>query len=465
MDITKNRKENRRSNSRGIHGNRLMIPIIIILAVLHVCIITLIMSINTTSSSMSKIMQDSGNYIEDATSILAGSSLLSETSTNFVLVPQTETGEVNIFPLNAYAGELQQDRRGHQVLERFQSYEVSKEVLAEIEQAAGCAETMLEAQLHALALMTSVYPLPDEALQASIPMPELTAEEAAMPAEQRIGLAHRLIMSSEYAQNKSGVSVHVNTATGMIRGSMGSKAAEIARRIALLRTALWTITSLIIIILVLTFIGIYRQILSPLNVFTKLIRSSNPLNETLGLVEVRSLAVAYNGLLRRRDALDNILRSAAATDTLTNLPNRYGYEQYILEIQERSCAVALLVFDVNLLKETNDRFGHAAGDQLLRSSAECIENCFGSEAEHNCFRFGGDEFAAVVKGATLDEVERMVAQFQEAQQNRQISIAWGCAYTEDITETNFQEMMEEADQEMYDRKKVQHSALKLIPPI
>ena len=436
-----------------------MIPITILLAVLHVCIISLIMAINTTSSSLSKTMQASGEYIEDATSLLAGSSLLSETATNFVLVPLTEDGAVNVFPLSAYAGELTQDRRGQQVAERFRGYEVSGEVLDTIDQAADSAEAMMEAQLHALALMTSVYPLPDPELQARIPMPELTEAEASMEPEQRIGQARQLVMGSAYAQEKSSVSVNVNTAAGMIRASMGTRAGEIARRIGVLRMAMWSITALIILILILTFVGIYRQILLPINDFTRLIRSSDPLNEKSGLAEVRSLAAAYNGLLRRRDALDKILRSAAETDSLTNLPNRYGYEQYILELQERSCAVALLVFDVNWLKETNDKYGHAAGDQLLRSSAECIEKCFGSRLEHNCFRFGGDEFAAVVKEASLSEVEQMVARFRDAQENRNISVAWGCAYTDDITETSFREMMEEADREMYDRKKLQHGAL------
>ena len=81
-------------------------------------IITLIMAINTSSSTLSATMQNSGSYIEEATSILAGSSLLAETSSNFVLVPLTEKGEVNIFPLQAYANELETDRRGYQVADR-----------------------------------------------------------------------------------------------------------------------------------------------------------------------------------------------------------------------------------------------------------------------------------------------------------------------------------------------------------
>ena len=77
----------------GIAANSLMRPIIIILAVLHIAIIGLIMQINATSAELSETMKTAGQQIEEATSVLAGASLLSETSTNFILMPVTEHGE------------------------------------------------------------------------------------------------------------------------------------------------------------------------------------------------------------------------------------------------------------------------------------------------------------------------------------------------------------------------------------
>lgn len=161
----------------GIRAYIFVLPVITIIAMLHVIIITLIMAINTSSSMLSATMQNSGSYIEEATSILAGSSLLAETSGNFVLVPLTESGEVNEFPLRAYANELETGRRGYQVAERFRDYDVSAEVLEKIGLAADAAADLMQTQLHALALMTSVYPLKDGSLKARIPMPELSREE------------------------------------------------------------------------------------------------------------------------------------------------------------------------------------------------------------------------------------------------------------------------------------------------
>ena len=108
----------------GISANSLVLPIVVILSILHIAIISLIMAINTSSSSLSRIMQNAGSYTQEATSLLAGSSLLSETATNFVLLPIAENGEINVGPLNAYVQELGNDRRGSQILAKFQEYDV-----------------------------------------------------------------------------------------------------------------------------------------------------------------------------------------------------------------------------------------------------------------------------------------------------------------------------------------------------
>ena len=163
----------------GIAANSLMRPIIIVLALLHVAIIGLIMQINATSAELSETMKTAGQQIEEATSVLAGASLLSETSTNFILMPVTEHGEINVDPLVAFATEIQRPRRGNQVLERFRNYDVSPDAIQRLTAAAGNAELLKDAQLHALALINSVYPLPKVYPLNQIPLPELTESEKA----------------------------------------------------------------------------------------------------------------------------------------------------------------------------------------------------------------------------------------------------------------------------------------------
>ena len=156
---------------------------------------------------------------------------------------------------------------------------------------------------------------------------------------------------------------------------------------------------------------------------------------------------------KRRDELDTILRSAAETDALTNLPNRYRFEQFVLEAKESGYSAAVLLFDVNYLKQTNDTRGHLAGDQLLCTAADCIASSFGE----NCFRFGGDEFAAIIINCTPEMIESMLRRFEKAEEEKNISISYGYAYTDDIGKTSFKRLLDEADHKMYMHKEQIHA--------
>ena len=146
------------------------------------------------------------------------------------------------------------------------------------------------------------------------------------------------------------------------------------------------------------------------------------------------------------------MRSAAETDALTNLPNRYRFEQYLLDAGESGYSLAILMFDVNYLKQTNDTMGHSAGDKLLRSAAKCITSCFGEKS----FRIGGDEFAAVVEDCKPEAVQQMIYRFREEERRENVSISVGYAYAEKISETTIKQLLEEADRQMYAEKQLTH---------
>ena len=437
---------------KGVSVHVLVLPLVIVLAVLHVAVIGLFFSISKHSNHLSTIMRNAGTYTQDATSLQAGSSVLSETASTYVLMPILENGEANVGTLNAYANELAMDRRGNQVMARFQDYDVSEEAKALLAQAADSANQLLEAQLHALALVNAVYPIPQTPLLTGIPLPELTAEEAAMPDGQKLSIARGLLIGTEYGQKKNVVSQSVSGCVALIQQRSAQESARTSQRVDLLRTMMWVATLSTMAILICAFIIMYFKIIRPLGRFEKLIPQDEPLDEKRGFREVRLVARAYNGVLKRRNDLDQILRSAAETDALTNLPNRYRFEQYVVESQESGCSMAVVLFDVNYLKRTNDTEGHLAGDELLRHAADCIAACFGE----NCFRFGGDEFAAIVTDCTRNDIDEMIRKFEKKEEQENVSISVGCAYTDDISKTTVQNLLEEADRNMYAQKKIIH---------
>lgn len=436
----------------GIAANSLMRPIIVVLAILHIVIFALIVQINATSAKLSAVSRTAGERIEEATSVLAGASLLSETSTNFIMVPVHEHGEINVAPLAVFATELARPHRGNQVLERFRNYDVSPEALARLKDAAGNAEKLKDAQLHALALINSVYPFPNVYPVNQIPLPELNEAEKAMPAERRLAQSRIVALGSVASMNKRAVSQNVNACKDILRANVGAAAAEVGKKIVILRTVLLGLAGLVMLILIGTFVALYKQMIHPLQGFVQLITANQPLDEEKGLQEVRLVASAYNSLRKRRDALDAILRSAAETDALTNLPNRYRFEQYLLDVGERGYSLAILMFDINYLKETNDTEGHSAGDNLIRTAAQCITSCFGEKS----FRIGGDEFAAVVEDCRPETVQQMIYRFREVGERENVSISVGYAYAEKINEATIKQMIDEADKLMYAEKQAAH---------
>lgn len=92
------------------------------------------------------------------------------------------------------------------------------------------------------------------------------------------------------------------------------------------------------------------------------------------------------------------LEALTLTDALTGLGNRRALERELARAMLRSRRLGnpltLLFMDVDQLKLVNDRFGHAAGDDLLRKVAAVIRSC-SREGVDSGFRVGGDEFVVI----------------------------------------------------------------------
>lgn len=99
-------------------------------------------------------------------------------------------------------------------------------------------------------------------------------------------------------------------------------------------------------------------------------------------------------------------------DALTKLRNRSFFGDELNRLERRALApVAVLVVDVNGLKLTNDEFGHAAGDALLRRSGEVLAKAV--ESPMTASRIGGDEFVLLLPGGDAAAAEQMLAQIQQ----------------------------------------------------
>ena len=100
----------------------------------------------------------------------------------------------------------------------------------------------------------------------------------------------------------------------------------------------------------------------------------------------------------RMDALSKI-------DALTDLANRRGFDECMDDVWQNavrsSQPVGLILIDIDLFKEYNDRYGHPKGDEALIRVAQLIRDV-ASRGTDLCARIGGEEFAVVMAATDLD---------------------------------------------------------------
>jgi diguanylate cyclase (GGDEF)-like protein len=154
------------------------------------------------------------------------------------------------------------------------------------------------------------------------------------------------------------------------------------------------------------------------------------------------------------------LRHQALHDALTDLPNRVlaldRAEQLLARARREHASMAVLFLDLDGFKAVNDAYGHAAGDELLRTVAERLELTI--RASDTAARLGGDEFVVLVDGGSLDVGPELVAErvlevlrqpYQIAGRSRTLTASMGVA-------TGFragaEELLRDADIALYEAK-------------
>ena len=148
-------------------------------------------------------------------------------------------------------------------------------------------------------------------------------------------------------------------------------------------------------------------------------------------------------------------------DRMTGINNRTAFEEQLQDIEDHAQDydnAALIFMDVDGLKNTNDLYGHNAGDELIISAALCIKNVFATYGK--CYRIGGDEFCVLI----FDSIENMDELLKQMDQeivkyNRNnryyLSISRGVSFLKDTEgkQKKISDWKYEADQDMYCNKK------------
>jgi diguanylate cyclase (GGDEF)-like protein len=124
----------------------------------------------------------------------------------------------------------------------------------------------------------------------------------------------------------------------------------------------------------------------------------------LGLLLVVLLGRSHADRTRLR-TISTRLEQTARTDALTGLLNRRALTEELIrataQARRRGESLSVLMIDLDRFKETNDRFGHEAGDRVLRAVARCMGDTLRGEDAYG--RWGGDEFLITLPAADEGE--------------------------------------------------------------
>ena len=173
----------------------------------------------------------------------------------------------------------------------------------------------------------------------------------------------------------------------------------------------------------------------------------NPKRSFGARVLLEDIAVCFSIAIFNKKHLSKT-ELAATTDSLTGVSNRVAYKKDILVLnEEKPEAFSCIYIDVNELHIRNNKFGHAAGDEMLIYIANTLKEVFFGQC---IYRMGGDEFLVFVKNTKQEQVKSNIDAFMELLKPKGYHVAIGMSFRNQNTDC--EEMVREAEVRMYEAK-------------
>lgn len=188
---------------------------------------------------------------------------------------------------------------------------------------------------------------------------------------------------------------------------------------------------------------------------------------TLCLIDTKPRTLSDDDLASLNDLADLVSgefmsMQLATMDELTNISNRRGFKhlgQHCIDMANRSKTPCHLVyFDLNKFKLFNDNYGHALGDQVLKTFAEQMLNTF--RTSDLCARIGGDEFVVLLTNVEQNAAQQVIARLASnlASASKLIALPFQVTFSHGIVtydakkHQSIEHFINDADRAMYKNK-------------
>jgi len=148
------------------------------------------------------------------------------------------------------------------------------------------------------------------------------------------------------------------------------------------------------------------------------------------------------------------LNRLSITDSLTELYNqRHFYDRLddeVIRANRQRHTLSLILLDINDFKIYNDKYGHLAGDDILKSAGKIIMSCI-REGVDSGYRYGGDEFAIILIDADIDIAQDIGLRIEKAfEDSGRVTISIGYAKFSNGMSTK--DLVLAADKDLYKTK-------------
>lgn len=359
--------------------------------------------------------------------------------------------------LNNYLDEIKNKKTRRNSVDIIELSHSNDGVDNKILMALKASEEICKTELYAMRLVCECYDI-DYLAYEELRKIFISKEDLALPMAGKIRKANDLLFNKDYIIAKNKIDDYVNNTLVELINLIIKEKNVVAKKITGLSVVYIIILSTLFVFSFVIYFVLSNLLLKPLNKFVNNIEEGSKV-KNLGnkyAYEVNFIAKAYNSLCDKNVMNSSILKHKAEHDPLTGLINREAFSQIKDLLKDIDEPIAYLIIDIDFFKSINDKYGHTAGDDVLRKIADLLMVQFRST--DYVARIGGDEFAVIMTkvGLTPAEViQKKITSMNHILQNVNdgipgVSLSVGVA----LSEKGYNDdLVEQADKALYTVKR------------
>lgn len=383
---------------KGIKINTMNIIMIVISVVLYVLLILASMQVSYRSDVMVDAMDDYISCEENASLVMDGSDYLTE-QVRLYTVTQ------DITYLDAYFTEEYVTRRREKALERLEYFDFGEDAYDNLKAAVDNSNKLIEQEIYAMKLVSQAKEY-DMSNYPDIQNCILADDDKTLNQAEMIDKARNIVFGSAYQSAKESIQKNTSQFIKCIVNDTMQREQDSVSDLQSTVVHQHIMVSILLLKDIFTFILIILLIAKPLRIYSKNIKEEKTL-DMVGSYEFKNLAMTYNHIYELNAASKamlsrqaDLMRYQSEHDSLTEIINRRAFNRLTQLLKNDKKSMALMLIDVDTFKLVNDKHGHEVGDRVLKKVAKLLEESFRS-SDYPA-RIGGDEFAVIVVGATIE---------------------------------------------------------------